>query len=974
MKQETKQILLTTIVGTIAVVLMRTLHLENGLLASLESNAFIASTRIIEQFHKSLANNEPSALLLCYGLTFALVALPTFSLSRTWPLSPILRAVARGRPSFLRPPERVMEPLLLQLGITRALAFFGRSREMAELDAFAEQPGRFLWWSMHGPGGVGKTRLAAEWMLRRSAAKRLDVGFLDRSATTSAAIQAFRPRRDTLIVVDEALLFTPELWNYLATVADGARQFRHKVRVLLIDWTPLADPPDFVLSEMESLVAEALMATRHYQAVVEPIDRPRFRGGVTVANNPGAAASSHAGTFAEFSVRRESLAIRPFTDRTLIESIVRDVASADARIDIDDLIEATQGNPLLVVASALHPDEPPIRAIEGMARKILARAEALDRKTGSHMATTLAIGALAGPVDHSAYVEFTGRAANPAALMDFFAQPRAAMRQTLPALEPELLAHQVALQHMGALDASSQSALASLVFQLNPQRVLRITGNLWRVREESMCATALAAGVAHLVILSDGQTVNAQVMHALANAAGENADYRKSPLAKEMGSKALRLLRIIQDQDGATDADADAILKLAIQQMDPDDFAAVFDELEMRRAFIPAVTDALNEQFDSNWPRRAVFEGGDATNAILEALTASEPMLAAAAAIETMTAAYKASPARLTPEQETIAIQLAEALTKRAVDEADGVRVAVAWACSWLGDLRDARGNWFCFSQAQNERVLEGLRLASSQVAIGLSAHHLGAQFQRPPAIAMLLDWAGAIDAGMSPLPHPVDPRKFENPLKGSLIELIAHYIASSELDFDQLRRLGTAAIDCDALGAEMTPAIQVSIGASEATPIHLARRLSRIATTAHSNRGPTLRTAFELGNPAARFLAFLGLWAHGEADFAARRMRSDDLIDYAVPRGRERRSFKDKLVSLLGDDIHKLKARDTTGRWAYYYVLVPEEREHFFLNEIEGNGTVDLEDYGEVIASCYGEGPTFEMRSFVKDVYGFDV
>jgi hypothetical protein len=44
------------------------------------------------------------------------------------------------------------------------------------------------------------------------------------------------------------------------------------------------------------------------------------------------------------------------------------------------------------------------------------------------------------------------------------------------------------------------------------------------------------------------------------------------------------------------------------------------------------------------------------------------------------------------------------------------------------------------------------------------------------------------------------------------------------------------------------------------------------------------------------------------------------------------------------------------------------------FLDAIEGDGTVDLEHYGRVIASCYGETPNQEVKEFLNREYGFDV
>ena len=86
------------------------------------------------------------------------------------------------------------------------------------------------------------------------------------------------------------------------------------------------------------------------------------------------------------------------------------------------------------------------------------------------------------------------------------------------------------------------------------------------------------------------------------------------------------------------------------------------------------------------------------------------------------------------------------------------------------------------------------------------------------------------------------------------------------------------------------------------------------------------------------------------------------------------KRSFFEKEIARSGNLIHKLKAKDTTGRWAYYFVYVIAAKERLFLRALEGDGTVDLEKYGKVIASCYGEEPTQEVKDFLKEKYDFNV
>ncbi len=87
-----------------------------------------------------------------------------------------------------------------------------------------------------------------------------------------------------------------------------------------------------------------------------------------------------------------------------------------------------------------------------------------------------------------------------------------------------------------------------------------------------------------------------------------------------------------------------------------------------------------------------------------------------------------------------------------------------------------------------------------------------------------------------------------------------------------------------------------------------------------------------------------------------------------------KKRSFVDQIIAKKGHLIHKLKAKDSTGRWAYYFVLVEAPREQAFLTSLKTEESIDLEDYGKVIASNYGEEPSEEVRKMLKEKYGFDV
>ena len=71
---------------------------------------------------------------------------------------------------------------------------------------------------------------------------------------------------------------------------------------------------------------------------------------------------------------------------------------------------------------------------------------------------------------------------------------------------------------------------------------------------------------------------------------------------------------------------------------------------------------------------------------------------------------------------------------------------------------------------------------------------------------------------------------------------------------------------------------------------------------------------------------------------------------------------------------MHKVKAKDSTKRWAYYFILVDCENERRFLNALKFDETIDLEEYGIILASCYGETPNEAVKQFLKEKYNFSV
>jgi hypothetical protein len=84
--------------------------------------------------------------------------------------------------------------------------------------------------------------------------------------------------------------------------------------------------------------------------------------------------------------------------------------------------------------------------------------------------------------------------------------------------------------------------------------------------------------------------------------------------------------------------------------------------------------------------------------------------------------------------------------------------------------------------------------------------------------------------------------------------------------------------------------------------------------------------------------------------------------------------SFIDRLIATSGHLVHKIRATDSTGRPAYYFVYVRKNREDAFLTVIESGKNMDLDDFGQVLISSYGEEPSDAVKAYLKQRYNFDV
>lgn len=118
----------------------------------------------------------------------------------------------------------------------RSIPLIGRDEELAQIEAFLTDPSRrFAWMIMHGPGGVGKSRLALEVILKPRGGS-WNAGFLDERHAGPDWI-VWQPHLPTFMVIDYAACAVDKVALLIAALAEreGAHHLQRPVRLLLLE-------------------------------------------------------------------------------------------------------------------------------------------------------------------------------------------------------------------------------------------------------------------------------------------------------------------------------------------------------------------------------------------------------------------------------------------------------------------------------------------------------------------------------------------------------------------------------------------------------------------------------------------------------------------------------------------------------------------------------------------------------------------
>ncbi len=116
----------------------------------------------------------------------------------------------------------------------RQAALTGRKPALEQLDDFFDHADHFRWWTITGSGGVGKSRLALEALLRRPFC--WEVGFL-RAEKLSApdALANWQPSGPTVIVIDYAQDHAEQIGRWVDHFIQHENDYAFPLRLLLLE-------------------------------------------------------------------------------------------------------------------------------------------------------------------------------------------------------------------------------------------------------------------------------------------------------------------------------------------------------------------------------------------------------------------------------------------------------------------------------------------------------------------------------------------------------------------------------------------------------------------------------------------------------------------------------------------------------------------------------------------------------------------
>lgn len=69
---------------------------------------------------------------------------------------------------------------------------------------------------------------------------------------------------------------------------------------------------------------------------------------------------------------------------------------------------------------------------------------------------------------------------------------------------------------------------------------------------------------------------------------------------------------------------------------------------------------------------------------------------------------------------------------------------------------------------------------------------------------------------------------------------------------------------------------------------------------------------------------------------------------------------------------LHLVRAKDASGHPAYYFLDVPPLQSQLLVQNLKGSGALDLREFGEIVASGYGDDVPQDVLDRMREDYGW--
>lgn len=868
------------------------------------------------------------------------------------------------------------------------VAFVGREEELHTLLEFAdgvtdERP--VQWQVLFGNHATGKSRLATEW-LRKLAARETPwhVGFAPNRPEELLELANLRPSRPTAIVIDDAASYGDAVWEFVDKAA-AWRDPRHPVRLLLVAHTDLDGP-----STSSFKLAQQVKALRQTKDADLGTKDAGPRKPVTVAKagcelNPVAS---------DRNLRRLFDAARQAAGWTTEDTV-----------DAKKLIAEAEGRPAFVLLAGYYG--------ENWHDKLFEYAEALSRHARELFQGTrdglrvLLASVLVGPITDAELAPLAPAARSPEALKKLFPDAGAELADGVPRFQPDVLGHMVVFTCLRDFSLSDREAVARQLAGLNRDRfAAQLSGmtDLSLVREayRSRLSTHPPEQVAEVI----------NILDMLVSVAAESERHQINTPSADMAYKHRDLVLSVLADPEAEHPDFASLVKSALRYSPRNSLAQFIlegiDAFGMDRSYLHrwlGLIDVMTQSIDRTIVREVEMVSPMARNpaetdggaALMEAIKGKEGVERYFAAFEIAQWAQKWSKKEDAPAwRADFTPVLINMLEKSEAAE----KIAAAWALkNLLAGSEAGRNDWFVMSASARKRLCKAARRWLKAPDFGDDifqiVQSIGMVGQVPWAQWRPLDWLETVYHVKRPgRPNPSFGEK------AVLRRLAAGDYDATRVDAENNRDIQEhASRSIIALGEfdmSLAPCLRNWFERSrwgagrEHFLVSLAQLKNRKArrflnqlleASDHLEKDLTALAAFSFIDDNRGLLNDLLVHAAGAelsfdlAQLYAQFKKTQRTDAWSESPFKELKQALRKIrLASSPHLVHKLKAKDSTGRWAYYFVHVLPRNESSFIEAIGGRGMISLEDYGTVVASCYGEAPNEDVKRFLRDEYEYNI